>query len=163
MKDLRVFNEAQMAKEAAAAKARDFVGQASVSTGDLRSKASELKGKIAEQASGMGEMSLAKLGEMLAEFNAALPVLRAAGYTLRNVEIELGIPPKVIANFSGHGGVVPELTNEDAERPLTVLLLKSVHQATKLQSMITIKGLRPSGLAVEIGLVPRVVVTFAPV
>jgi hypothetical protein len=49
-----------------------------------------------------------------------------------------------------------------AKRNLTVLLVKSVHQATKLQSRITIKGLRPRGLSIEIGLVPKVVVKFAP-
>jgi hypothetical protein len=163
MKDLRVFNEAQKAKEAAGAKARELAERASVSTEDLRNKASDLKGQIAEQAAGMGGMSLAKLDEMLAEFNATLPVLRAAGYTLRNVEIELGIPPKVIANLTGGGGVVPELPSESEEKALTVLLVKSIHQATKLQSMITINGLRPSGLGVEIGLVPRIVVAFTPV
>jgi hypothetical protein len=163
MKDLRVFNEAQRAKEAASSKARELADRASNSTEDLRGKASELKAQIAEQAAGMGEMSLAKLDEMLAEFNEMLPVLRAAGYTLRNVEIELGLPPKLIANFLGSGGVVPELPNEGTERALTVLLLKSIHQVTKLQSSITIKGLRPSGLTVEIGLVPRIVVTFTPV
>jgi hypothetical protein len=163
MKDLRVFNEAQKAKEAAGAKARELAGRASDSTENLRSKASELKGQIAEHAAGLGENSLAKLDEMLAEFNAMLPVLREAGYTLRNVEIELGIPPKLIGNFHGSGGVVPELPDEGDERTLTVLLVKSIHQVTKLQSKITIKGLRPSGLTIEIGLVPRIVVTFAPV
>jgi hypothetical protein len=161
MKDLR--HEAQRAKEAAGGKAREWAERASVSTEDLRGKASDLKGQIAEQAAGMGEMSLAKLDEMLGEFADILPTLRSAGYTLRNVEVELGLPPKLIANFSGSGGVVPELPSEGAERALTVLLVKSIHQATKLQSMITIKGLRPSGLSVEIGLVPRIVVTFAPV
>lgn len=163
MKDLRVFSDAQKAKEAAGAKARELAGRASTSTEDLRSKASDLKAQIAEQAAGMGELSLAKLDDMLSEFNATLPVLRSAGYTLRNLEIELGIPPKVVANFTGGGGVVPELPDEGAERALTVLLIKAIHQATKLQSTITIKGLRPNGLSVEIGLIPRIAVTFTPV
>jgi len=164
MKDLQIFNDAhRKAKEVAGAKARELAEAASLSAGDLRSKASDLKGQIASQAAGFGEMSLGKLDEMLADFNAALPALQAAGYALRNVEIEMGIPPKVVANFTGHGGVVPELRDEAAERALTVLLVKSIHQATKLQSMITIKGLRPSGLGVEMGLIPRIVVAFTPV
>lgn len=163
MKDYRVINEAQKAKEAASAKVKEFADRAALSTGDLHSKASDLKGQIAEQVAGIGETSLAKLDEMLAEFTEMLPTLRTAGYSLKNVDIGLGIPPKVVAKFSGNGGVVPELKDDGTERPLTVLLVKAIHQATNLQSAITIKGLRPSGLSVEIGLVPRIVVTFAPV
>jgi hypothetical protein len=102
----------------------------------------------------------------LADFNAALPALREVGYTLDGMNIDLGVPPKIVANFSGGDSApdekVEELLKENAGHDLTVLLVKSIHQATKLQARITIKGLRPRGLSIEIGLVPKVVVKFAP-
>src|SRR5262245_33996732 len=166
MKDSRLINEAQKAKEAAAERARELAEQASGVVEDIEAKAADVKEQIAEQAAGMNEMGLDKLNETLADFNAALPALREAGYTLNGVNIDLGVPPKIVANFSGGGSAPDEeierLLAENAERNLTVLLVKSIHRATKLQSSINIKGLRPSGLSVEIGLVPKVVVKFAP-
>jgi hypothetical protein len=82
------------------------------------------------------------------------------------VTIKLGMPPKIVANFSG-GASVPEekvdsLLAEHAERKLTTLLVKSVYHATKLQSLVNVKGLGPTGVSVEIGLVPLVAVKFGP-
>jgi len=86
---------------------------------------------------------------------------------LNGADIGLGGPPKIIAYFSGGGSVSDEkieaLLAENAGRDLTIMLVKSVHQATKLQSKLDIKGLRPRGLSVEIGLIPKIVVEFAPV
>jgi hypothetical protein len=164
MKDSRHIYEAQKAKEAAAARARELAEQASDVVEDIEAKAADVKEQIAEQAVGMNEMGLAKLNETLADFNAALPVLREAGYTLDGVNIDLGVPPKIVADFSGGGSMPDEkveaLLAENGDRSLTVLLLKSVQQATKLQSKLNIKGMKPCGLSVEIGLVPKIVVKF---
>src|SRR5262249_54610597 len=144
-----------------------FVEQASGVTEELKAKATGVKEQITEQAAEMSEMGLAKLNETLADFNAALPALREAGYELEGVNIELGITPKSVARFSFCRPTPNEkseaLRGATAERHLTVLLVKSIHQATKLQSKLNVKGMRPGGLSVEIGLVPKVVVKFAPV
>ena len=158
--------EAQKAKEATAAKARELKEQASVAADDLKTMTTDVKGHIAEQAAGISEIGLAKMNETLADFNAALPALREAGYTLDGVNIDLGVPPRIVANFSSSGAASDEtierLLAENAERNLTAMLVKSINQAAKLQSKINIKGLKPRGLSVEIGLVPRIVVKFSP-
>jgi hypothetical protein len=132
----------------------------------MRFDIKDLKGQIAEQTAGMSEMGLAKMNESLNDFNAALPALREAGYILERVDVDLGVPPKIVADFSG-GDAVPderieELLKEHAERGLTVLLVKSVKQATKLQSKLNIKGMKPRGLSVEVGLTPKIIVRFIP-
>lgn len=164
MKDFRFIGDAQKAKEAATARARELAEQASGAAEDLKARAADAKGQITEQAAGMSEMGLTRLNETLADFDAALPALREAGYTLDGVNIDLGVPPKIVANFSGGGSLPDEkleaLLSENGERSLTVLLVKSVQQATKLQSKLNIKGMKPRGLSVEIGLVPRIVVKF---
>jgi hypothetical protein len=130
MKDFGLFNEAQKAKEAAAARARELAEQASGATEELKAKAADVKNQIAEQAAGMSEMGIARLNEALADFNAALPLLREAGYTLDDVKVDLGVPPSIVADFSGGGSVPDEkieaLLAENAERHLTVLLVRSV-------------------------------------
>jgi hypothetical protein len=132
----------------------------------MRFDIKDLKGQITEQTAGMSEIGLAKMTESLNDFNAALPALREAGYILERVDVDLGVPPKIVANFSG-GDTAPDERSEElleghAERSLTVLLLKSVKQATRLQSKINIKGMKPRGLSVEIGLTPKIVVRFVP-
>ena len=164
MKDFRLLNEARKARDSAAAAASDLARQASETADSLKAKAADVKEQLAEQASEMSDLGVTKLNETLAELNASLPVLREAGYIIDGVTIKLGMPPKIVANFSGGGGVSGErieaLLAEHAERKLTVLLVKSVYHATKLQSLVNVKGLRPTGVSVEIGLVPSVAVKF---
>jgi hypothetical protein len=166
MKDPRFFDEAKKVKAAAAARANELAQQASGKTEELKARAGEVKDQIAGQAAEMTEMGLTKVNETLADFNAALPVLREAGYTLEGVSIELGIPPKIVAGFSVATSVPEEkveaLLAENAERKLTVLLVKSIYQATKLQSKLNINGLRPSGVSVGLGLIPQIGVKFKP-
>jgi ABC-type Zn uptake system ZnuABC Zn-binding protein ZnuA len=166
VKDPRFFNEAKKAKAAAAARANELAQQAPGKADELKARATDVKDQIAGQAAEMSEMGFTKLQETLADFDAALPVLREAGYTLESVSIELGIPPKIVAGFSVAAGVPEEkveaILAENAERKLTILLVKSIYQATKLQSKLNIKGLRPSGVSVELGLIPQIGVKFKP-
>jgi len=164
MKDFRLLDEARKVRESAAAAASDLARQAGEKADALKAKATDVKEQLAEQASEMSDLGMTKLNETLAEFNASLPVLREAGYVLDGVTIKLGMPPKIVANFSGGSGVSGEriegLLVEHADRTLTTLLVKSVYHATKLQSLVNVKGLRPTGVSVEIGLVPSVAVKF---
>jgi hypothetical protein len=164
VKDSRFFSEAKKAKEAAAAKASEVAQQTSGKAGEVKARAQEVKDQIRDAAADVTGVGLAKLTEVLADFNAALPVLREAGYTVEGVDIGLGIPPRFVANFSPGSGVPEEkfeaLLAENTDRKLTVLLMKSLHEATKMQAKVNIKGLKPSGFSVVIGLVPEVTVKF---
>ena len=46
------------------------------------------------------EVALDKILSLMDEFNDALPYLSAAGYTLDQLEVELGLPPKLIPHFA---------------------------------------------------------------
>ena len=164
MKDFRLLDAARKARDSAAATATDLGRQASDKAESLKAKAADVKEQIAEQASEMTDLGLTKLNETMTELNASLPVLREAGYVIDGVTIKLGMPPKIVANFSGGGNVTQErvdaLLAEHADRKLMALLVKSVYHATKLQSLVNVKGLRPTGVSVEIGLIPLVAVKF---
>jgi hypothetical protein len=167
MRDSRLIDAAKKATDSVAAKASDLAQSTTGTSGALADIASGLKDQLADATTEMKEMSLAKLDEALADFNAALPVLREAGYVLEGVTIKLGLVPQVAANFSAVGKAVPEervdaLLTEHAGRKLTALMVRSVYHATKLQSNLKISGMRPSGLSVDIGLSPQVTVKFSP-
>ena len=165
MGDSRLVDAAKKATESVAAKAGELTR--SVSSDALRDVASGVKDQLADVTTDIKEMSAAKLDEALADFNAALPLLRDAGYVLDGVSVKLGLNPQIVANFAGGGTVlseerVDELLAEHSGRKLTTLLVKAVRHATTLQSKLTISGMRADGLAVEVGLIPQVTVKFSP-
>ena len=100
----------------------------------------------------------------LEDFNAALPALRDAGYALNAVDIQLGLPPRLVAKFNAAHEASDEkvqaLLAEHAERRLTVLLLKALAQASRFQNSVKIVGMTPVGLEVEIGLTQHVTIKF---
>lgn len=140
-------------------------GLASQATDAAANKAGELRSHVAAKAGELRDATYAKLGETLDDFNAALPVVRAAGYTLSDVTIAVGLPPTVTATFDASSDIsaehVEQLLAAHADKKLTVLLVRALFQAWQLQRRIDIAGLRPKGLSVELGLVPAVTVKFA--
>jgi len=166
MSDSRLADAAKKAADAVAAKANELTQSAAGTSAALADVATGVNDQHAAATTEMKELGLAKLEESLADFNATVPILREAGYVLESVNIKLGLAPQVVANFSA-GAAVPEervdaLLAEHAERKLTTLMVKSVYQATRLQSKLSIRGMRPSGMSVEVGLVPQVTVKFSP-
>jgi len=172
MVDFDLLEKAKRAREqasAGAAKAAELAGQASARASDFRdtlaSTAGDMKESLASAAADLREASAIKVKETLADFNAAIPVLREMGYTLTDVAISLGMPPNIQATFQ----VVHEVADEavslalekNAERKLTTFLIRALSQARKLQTSIEVAGMKPRGLSVEIGLSPSVTIKFA--
>ena len=129
------------------------------------SSAADLKGQLTAKAAELKDAGLAQLVAVTEEFNASLPVFQEAGYTLSGVDIGVGLPPKLTAEFVVSADVSPEaleqLLAKHAEKKLTVLLVRSLHQAWQLHNKIQIAGLRPQGLSIEVGLIPEVCLKFA--
>ena len=164
MRDSTLVDAAKKVTESMAAKAGEVAR--SVAGDTLRDMAAGAKDQIADVTADIKEMSAAKLDEALADFNAALPLLRDAGYVLEGVSVKLGLNPQIVANFAG-GAVLSQervdaMLAEHSGRKLTSLLVKAVRHATTLQSKLTISGMHADGLSVEVGLVPQVTVKFSP-
>ena len=167
MGNSRLIDVAKKATESVATKASEVTQSASGPSDTLRDLAAGVKDQLADVTGDLKEMSLAKVDEVLADFNAALPLLRDAGYVLDGVHIKLGLTPQIVANFAGGGNVLPEdrvdaLLAEHSDRKLTTLLVKAVRHATTLQSKLKISGMRADGISVDVGLVPQVTVKFSP-
>jgi hypothetical protein len=141
---------------------------ASAATG-LRDKVSDQVGNARDVlAAGTAELrdaGIARLRESLEDFNATLPALREAGYTLTEVSVGIGIPPTVVATFRAADSITEEqaarVIEENKDRTLTIFLVRALFQAWKLQTSVNIAGMKPRGIAVELGLTPSVVVKFA--
>src|SRR5262245_23244041 len=168
MPDFKLFDEAKKAREAAAKKASEISQQASGKTGEIRAKAAaaaaQVRDNITDQVTEAMDAGFSKVSAVLQDLNFALPVLREAGYPVDSVNIGLGLPPKITVKFSDAAEVSEErfnaLLEENEERKLTILMLKSLSQARRLQSKIKLAGLKPQGLSVDVGLIPEIAVKF---
>ena len=74
--------------------------------------AAGLKDKVGDPSARVGDAIL----DVVSSLNDSLPHLAKAGYTMDELEIEIGVPPKLIPHFTVDGALV-----ENAEQALTDL------------------------------------------
>jgi hypothetical protein len=153
-----VFDKARQAKDRAA----------QVATGlkdGITDRVGDAKDALAAGAADLRDAGLARVREAIEELNATLPAIREAGYELTDVSVSIGIPPTVVAAFHDAATYSEEraqkVLEENADRKLTALLLRSLLQARKLQAGIELGGLKPRAIAVQLGLPPSVSIKFA--
>ena len=155
---MNVFGKAKDAKDAVAERAAALKEQA----GGL---ASDLKDQAGSAVASVAAAGLDRAQSTLADLNATLPMLKAAGYTLSGVDVEIGLSPKVQATFTTEGAPlteerVDEIVRANEDKKLAVVLLKALAAASRMQARVTVGALKPVGLAVQIGLSPAVVIKF---
>lgn len=149
-------------------KAKDATGAAAEKAALLKERASSMVSNLTDQASvKAGEIfdtGVDQLTQAVADFNATLPIVREAGYALGDMTVEMSISPKIIASFAVTEALSDEQTEriaqDHADSKLAVMIVRTLHRAGKLQSAITVGGLRPMGLSIGIGLSPSVAIKF---
>ncbi|HEY4118225.1 MAG TPA: hypothetical protein VGM56_10225 [Byssovorax sp.] len=153
----RAADETRAHAEQAAAAARDGVASAAASA----------KATVANAANDAKDASIARVKETIADFNEALPIIRSAGYRVTGVDIALGLPPKVSASVTVSDEVTPEhveaVLEAHKDKKLTCLIVRSLFQAWKLHSAISIVGMKPRGMSIELGLIPNVGIKFVAI
>lgn len=126
--------------------------------------AGEAAHSVGERIADFKDSGLNKLSEALSNFNAMVPALREAGYALLEVEVTLGVPPSVIAKFSTPTETdevkMTALLEHCANNKLASVLVRSLFEATKLQNKISVVGLAPRTISLDLGLIPTVGISF---
>ncbi|MBL4775368.1 MAG: hypothetical protein JKY87_04865 [Mariprofundus sp.] len=100
---------------------------------------------------------------LLQDLNAALPHLKKAGYTLTELEVEIGIPPKLIPHFYRDPRI-----KLDVEQALASLkgnsigsaLLMALAEAGRLQQEMNVSGMQFSHIEVELGPIPALKIQY---
>jgi len=170
---MSLLDKAKAATDTATQRAAQLRGQAAEVASSVAEKATslgeqttgianDLRERAATVSAGLADAALERAKVALGDFNAALPVLKRAGYTVSEVSVELGLPPKIVAVFA-LAELVPDekieqMLEEYAEAKLATILVRALVRAHKLQVAIAIGGLHPKGIALEIGLTPSVVI-----
>ena len=123
--------------------------------------AADVKDKVGDPSDKVGDAILAVINDL----NDTLPHLAKAGYTMNELEIEVGVLPKLIPHFT-----VDKMPVENTEQSLTDLegntvgyaLFKALLKATDLQKKIVIDGMSFTRIEIELGLVPVVRLSYKP-
>ena len=111
----------------------------------------------------LAQAGVAKVREMLSLFNEALPLLEEAGCTPSGVDVDVGLPPKVVATFATSDvseEAIARITADNPQRKLACAILKALAKGARLQKVVEVGHLRASTLAVEIGLAPVLKLSF---
>ncbi len=111
----------------------------------------------------LANAGLAKVREVLARFNDALPLLEEAGCTPSGVDVDVGLPPKVVAKFATSEvseEAIARITADNPEKTLACAILKALAKGARLQRVVEVGRLRASTLAIEIGLAPGLKLGF---
>jgi hypothetical protein len=91
---------------------------------------------------------------------------RRAGCTPSGVDVDVGLPPKVVANFATSEvseEAIARITAQNPDKTLACAILNALAKGARLQKIVEVGRLRASTLAVEIGLTPVLKLSFVRV
>jgi len=94
---------------------------------------------------------------IMKDFNAALPHLKKAGYILIEMEVELGIPPKLIPHFYRDSDIQLDLNSTLAaigDNNIGKALILALNEASDLQKQIEVADMQFNYIEVELGPIP---------
>ena len=125
-----------------------IIGKAKQTAEDFKEKAEVVSDKVTDS-----------VNKVLDELNAATPSLVKAGYQLEEVEIEVGVPPKLIPRFSicrPQPDSSEQINEELRKNRMGKNILKGLNVANSLQSKLRVRDMEFSHIEIEIGVVPTV-------
>lgn len=146
---------------------RGFVGKAKDESERLKKSAvekSEALKKSAADAIDLKEVGLEKIKEISGELNTALPYFKRVGYNFEELEVELGLPPKLNLLFKHIENVgqeaQQEVLGEIKEMKTAHMIISSLLKANSLQDIIRIGNLKFSSIQIELTAIPSVKLKF---
>jgi hypothetical protein len=118
----------------------------------------DIAGAVKKAAGGLADVGMQQTQEAVADLNLLLGLLQQAGYDVGQVDIELGVPPKLSVNLKLSRPVSEEkltaILRDHSDRAMITTLVSSLLRANQIRDGIQVKNI---GLA-EI----RMVLTTSP-
>lgn len=151
-----------------AGKARGAMQAAAESAAALKSKATSTASALGEQASKKAQEMLGagldQVTGVAADLNAALPIIKLAGYSLQGVTLQASLTPNIVAAFHVDAVITDEqaaaIEAEHADNGFAVTAIRMLRRAAKLQEHVTFGTLKPKDLSITLGLAPAVSLRF---
>jgi hypothetical protein len=121
--------------------------------------------KSGVQVATIGSVAETAADHLIDQLNETIPTIHALGLDVRDLHMELGLPPSVSVKLVGlvdniNVARIKELIAVNGEKKLLVTLLKALEAAYNIRSQL--KDLKLAGIEIdlEVGLMPKVHVAF---
>jgi uncharacterized RDD family membrane protein YckC len=117
-----------------------------------------------EQLKRAQEVGTKKLQDSVEQLNITMPYLESAGYTIEQLELEVGISPKVIVIVKINEDVsmtLDELEEVIKDKPIVQMLVNAIRMSADLQKKLSIKSMRSIGMEINLAVTPAVRLLFA--
>lgn len=115
---------------------------------------------------GLKEFSGDTLGKTASRFNEALPYIERAGYEVTEIEVGLGLSPKVVPHLRLKEQISDEekaeLLAETQDKKLVNTILSSLFRASAARSKLNFNKFHFSDIELELSILPTVVLKFKP-
>lgn len=115
---------------------------------------------------GLKTMSGDALGKTAQNFNEALPYIERAGFDVTEIEVGLGLDPKIVPHLQLREMISEEdqkaLLEETKGKTLTNTILNSLFRATSARKRLNFKRFHFSEIELELSILPTVVLKFIP-
>ena len=120
----------------------------------------EITGEEPEQTSSFAIPGAEKVKGVVNDFIAITPLIEKAGYQIVELEIELGLIPKLIPHFKkikDVGDAEKELVlDELRDKRLMSMLVSALFKSDNFQANLNLNNYRYTGIEVEIAALPAV-------
>lgn len=115
---------------------------------------------------GLKGMSGDALGKTAASFNEALPYIERAGYEVTEIEVGLGLSPKVVPHLRMRELISEEeqlaLLAETSGKKMVNTVLASLFRASAARDRLKFRQFHFSDIELELSILPTVVLKFRP-
>jgi hypothetical protein len=105
------------------------------------------------------------VSKMLDEFNAALPTMRALGFTVQDIQVGMGLLPEVKAKLAASADnidvkAIDEIIQKKSEQKTLVTVLKALQTAYNVRDRLGDLGLKGVEINATLGLPPNISIGF---
>jgi hypothetical protein len=125
----------------------------------------KLKSPMQEATETLASLAAEKSRELLLQANLLLELLQSAGYGIGNLELELGVPPKITVKLKTGPALKEEklaaILHEHADKKLIAGIVASLIQANKLRDSVTVETLDLGEVQIILAATPNITMRWA--
>lgn len=121
---------------------------------------SGLKGSVQQATETLASLGAETSREFLVQANLLLKLLQSAGYGIGNLEVELGVPPKITIKLKTGPAVKEDklttILREHADKKVITGIVASLIQANKLRDSVTVETLELGEVQITVATPPNI-------
>jgi DNA replicative helicase MCM subunit Mcm2 (Cdc46/Mcm family) len=134
---------------------------------DLKKISENIKDKVVDASniiSDFKDESKEKIIGVVNNVGDLLPIIAETGYSLKQVEVEISIPPGIVLHFEKTKNISPEkieeILEENKDKDLLKIIVKSLVSADELHKKIKLGNMVFRDIVIGLGIPPKVNICF---